>query len=82
MSKQSIKSKSQHLVANETIPFKLSTIQWEGNGIYVHNQTSQVYQKVTDMKDLEFKIASENYGPPILVRKNQFNELVWWGGMA
>jgi len=79
-SKNSVKSKSQHLVANETIPFKQAMIQWEGSGFYFYNKTSQVYVRAVDMKDMEFKVASDNYGPLTLVKKNTFNELVWWGG--
>lgn len=78
-SKNSIKSKSQHLVHIETLMLHDQPIEWQGNGIYVFNKTAGHYQIVTEIKDLEWKMVSENYERPIYVRKNQFQELTSWG---
>lgn len=77
-SKNSVKSKTQHVHTAETLILKNRVIEWLGNGIYVFNKTAEQYQIVTEMKDLEFKMVSENYESPIYVRKNQFNELISW----
>lgn len=78
-SKNSIKSKSQHLAHVESLLLKDRIIEWLGNGIYVFNRTAGHYQIVTEMKDLEFKMTSQNFEAPVYVRKDQFGELICWG---
>lgn len=77
-SKNSIKSKSQHLAHVETLMLHETPVEWQGNGIYNFNRTALTYQKVADMKDLEYRMVSDNWLPPTYIRKNQFNELINW----
>jgi hypothetical protein len=79
-SKNSVKSKTEHLGKIETRSMNGLNINWEGNGIYVFNKTSETYNKINDLKELEYKIVSDNYGAPTFVRLNQFNELTYWKG--
>lgn len=78
-SKNSIKSKSQHLSVHTTRVLKDKPIDWQGNGIYVLNKAAAAYQPVFEMKDLEFKIVSTNYGEILYVKEHPVDKvLTWW----
>ena len=59
-SKQSIKSKSNHVVRNETRIFHDREVEWTGEGVYIHHIPSTKYVQVFEMHDLAYKLRHNN----------------------
>ena len=72
-SKNSVKSKSQHLVVDCMHIFKGVVVQWQGNGVYIHTSTD-TYCRVTDMEKLERAMRGQYGKTPVYIAEEDLSD--------
>jgi hypothetical protein len=74
MSKQSVKSKSNHMAVKETRMFKGQAVDWEGDGIYLFSLSIQVYRRIQDIQTLEFAMKGQYGKTPVYIEEADLNK--------